>query len=82
MFNSNAFHNIANIATLILAMTTAGLIASGCTATVNGFDCSASWLSPSITLIAIGVVQVLKMAVNVLRDGIDGLFKPQPPVQK
>lgn len=81
--NSNLFHNLANIASLILAMLTAGLMATGCVTLPTGsLECSASWIDPTYTTIAIGVVQALKIGVNIVRDGITGLTKPQPPVKK
>lgn len=80
--NSNMFHNIANIASLVLAGATAALLASGCTTLPTGaIECSGSWINPAYTTIGITVLQGLKIAVNVLRDGISNLFKPQPPVQ-
>lgn len=79
--NSNAFHNVANIASLVLAGTTAVLLASGCTEIATGtFDCAGSWINPAFTAAAIAVLQVIKLAVNVVRDGVGGLIKPQPPV--
>jgi hypothetical protein len=81
--NSNAFHNAANIASLLLAAGTAALLASGCSQSVSGaFDCSASWINPTYTAASIGVLQAVKLGVNVIRDGFGGLIKPQPPVQK
>lgn len=81
--NSNLFHNVANIASLVLALGTAVLLWSGCTATITGsFDCSASFINPAYTTAAIAGLQVVKMAVNVVRDGWAGLTKPQPPVEK
>lgn len=80
--NSNMFHNIANIASLVLAAATAALLASGCTTLPTGaVECSQSWINPAYTTIGITVLQGLKIVVNVLRDGIGNLFKPQPPVQ-
>lgn len=80
--NSNLFHNIANVASLLLAAGTAALIASGCTALPTGeLSCSASWINPSYTTAAIAGLQALKLAVNVVRDGLAGLAKRQPPVQ-
>lgn len=81
--NSNLFHNISNIITLVLAALTAILMASGCTTTATGsFDCSGSWINPAYTTGAIAILQFLKMIVNIVRDGFGGLIKPQPPVQK
>lgn len=81
--NSNLFHNIANIASLLLALGTAALLWSGCTMTVAGsFDCSTSFINPAYTTGAIGALQIIKMAVNIVRDGWSGLTKPQPPVEK
>ena len=81
--NSNAFHNAANIASLVLAALTAVLMASGCTQLPTGaFDCSGSWINPSYTTGAIALIQAAKILVNIVRDGLGGLIKPQPPVQK
>jgi hypothetical protein len=81
--NSNAFHNAANVASLLLAAGTAALLASGCSQSATGvFDCSASWINPTYTAAAIGVLQTVKLGVNIVRDGFGGLIKPQPPVQK
>jgi hypothetical protein len=80
--NSNLFHNIANVASLVLAGATAVLIASGCVQSAAGaLDCSASSISPAYTAYAVMALQGLKLAVNVFRDGFSGLTKPQPPVQ-
>lgn len=81
--NSNAFHNAANIASLVLAAATAVLLASGCSQSASGvFDCSGSWINPTYTAGAIAGLQIVKLVVNVIRDGFGGLIKPQPPVQK
>lgn len=81
--NSNLFHNIANVASLLLSLGTVVLVWSGCTTTVVGsFDCTASFINPAYTTGAIAALQVIKMGVNVVRDGITGLTKPQPPVQQ
>ena len=81
--NSNLFHNVANILSLVLAAGTAILMASGCTALPTGaFDCSGSWINPTYTTAAIAALQAAKIVVNVIRDGINGLTKPQPPVKQ
>lgn len=81
--NSNAFHNAANIASLVLAALTAALMASGCVQAATGnIDCTASWINPTYTTGAIAALQAVKLAVNVVRDGLGGLIKPQPPVQQ
>ena len=81
--NSNAFHSAANIASLVLAAGTAALLVSGCIQTPTGvFDCSGSWINPTYTTAGIAVLQGLKLLVNVVRDALAGLIKPQPPVQK
>jgi len=80
--NTNLFHNIANLASLVLAGMTAVLLDSGCSQDGDGlFDCSTSFINPTYTTAAIAALQVIKIIVNVLRDGLDGLAKPQPPVQ-
>lgn len=81
--NSNLFHNIANIINVALAAMLAGLVATGCIASASGvLDCTGSWIDPTIVGYALLAVNVLKIAVNVIRDGIGGLFKKQPPVIK
>ncbi|CCD94192.1 conserved exported hypothetical protein [Bradyrhizobium sp. ORS 375] len=81
--NTNLFHNIANVASLGLAGTTAMLLASGCHQGADGaFDCSTSWINPTYTTAAIATLQVIKLLVNILRDGLDGLVRPQPPVEQ
>ena len=81
--NSNLFHNIANVLIAVLAMLTAGLLATGCTQAVTGvLECSNSWIDPVYSTVAIAALGGLKMIVNVVRDGFGGLIKPQPPVEK
>ena len=81
--NSNLFHNIANVASLALAGATAMLLASGCSQNaVSMFDCSQSWINPTYTTAAVAGLQGIKIVVNILRDGFDGLVKQQPPVRK
>lgn len=80
--NSNLFHNIANIASLVLAAGTAILMASGCVTLPTGnFDCSASWINPAYTTGLIAALQATKLLVNIIRDGLGGLIKTQPPVK-
>lgn len=81
--NSNLFHNIANILMIVLAAATAALMATGCTTLPTGvLECSKSFIDPQWTVIIIAGLGVLKMVVNLVRDGLAGLTKPQPPVQK
>jgi hypothetical protein len=81
--NSNLFHNIANGAMVLLAMTQAGLMATGCVTTATGgLDCAASYVPPQYAAIAIGAIAALKIGVNIARDGVAGLTKPQPPVEQ
>lgn len=81
MINTNLIHNVLNVAIVGLG---AALLASGCVAaaTPTGLDCSASWLSPQITTLAITVLGAAKVVMNIARDGFFGLFAKQPPVQK
>jgi len=80
--NTNLFHNIANVTSLALAAVTAVLLASGCSQNADSmFDCSQSWINPAYTTAAIAGLQVIKIIVNILRDGLDGLARPQPPVK-
>jgi hypothetical protein len=77
-FNLNFLHNVINLLIVVLG---AALIGSGCVATAaGGFDCTASWISPTFTTWAITILAGLKVAMNVMRDGVFGLWKVQPPV--
>lgn len=78
--NMNAIHNILNI---LIAAAGAALIASGCVTTITGtLDCSTSWLDPKLATYAIMGMAGAKFVMNIFRDGIMGLWKPQPPVTK
>lgn len=80
--NSNLFHNAANILSLLLAAGTAVLMASGCVSLPTGaFDCTGSWINPAYTTGAIAALQAIKLIVNIVRDGLSGLAKQQPPVK-
>lgn len=82
MFNSNAVHNVLNVVIAVLAAATAFLLATGCTTLPTGIlECSQSWISPVYTTAAITALGVLKSLINVVRDGVGGLLKKQPPVQ-
>lgn len=83
--NANLFHNIANVLTVILAILVAVLLATGCTGdftTQSILECSGSWIDAKWLSIAIAVVGALKLGVNALRDGLAGMAKRQPPVEK
>ena len=63
----------ANIASLVLAMATGGLLATGCTHLPTGvLERSQSWVNPTFTTVRIMVLQGLKLVVNVVRDGFAG----------
>jgi hypothetical protein len=71
--NTNALHNILNLIGLVVG----SLIA---------FDWAGLGLSPPVAAaIASGLLvadKVIKLGMNILRDGFGGLFKAQPPVIK
>ena len=71
--NTNALHNILNLIGLIVG-------------SLITFDWAGLGLSPEVAaMIAGGVLladKVIKLAINVTRDGVGGLFAPQPPVVK
>jgi len=81
--NSNMFHNIANVAMIVLAGVTAMMLAMGCTSLPSGaLECSkATIIDPTWASLAITIIGIIKVAVNVVRDGISGLTKQQPPVK-
>jgi hypothetical protein len=71
--NSNLFHNILSLLLLVL-----GAVAT--------FDWTTLGASADVAIkITGGIVMatsILKLGVNVSRDGLTGLTKPQPPVGK
>lgn len=81
--NTNLIHNIINIAMILIAGLTAVLTAMGC-ATLPGGDLECSnvqFLTPTLATTVITVLGIVKVLINVVRDGIKGLVKEQPPVQ-
>ncbi len=82
MFNTNAIHNVLNIVIAVSGLLTAILLWTGCTQLpTGGVECSQSFLNPTWLAVLTGVSGVLKSVINIFRDGVDNLFKPQPPVQ-
>lgn len=71
--NTNAIHNILNLIGLIIG----ALITFDWTAL--GFSAEQAALFAGWVLIA---DKVIKLLINVARDGLSGLFKAQPPVQR
>lgn len=71
--NSNAVHNVLNLIGLIVGA-------------FIFFDWTSLGVSPeTATVIAGGFLladKVIKFAINITRDGITGLWAPQPPVEK
>lgn len=70
--NTNAIHNILNFFGLIVG----ALIT---------FDWASLGMSPETAAFFAGAVlladKIIKLAMNIFRDGFGGLFKTQPPVQ-
>lgn len=66
--NSNLFHNILNVAMALCAV-----------ALLPEFH---AILPAEVALTVASAAATVKLVVNVLRDGVSGLTKPQPPVQK
>lgn len=71
--NANAFHNFLNIFMLIIG----SLVTFDWT--MFGLD-SATALKVTGTVILVN--SILKIVVNANRDGVTGMFKEQPPVDK
>lgn len=80
--NSNLFHNIVNVAMVVMSGVTAFLISTGCVETAGRLVCDDhAFLSPELSATIVGVLGVAKIVVNVARDGLAGLAKKQPPVE-
>jgi hypothetical protein len=65
--NTNAIHNILNWAIAGIAVLSVPEVVA--------------LLSPEFAIKLAGSLAVLKSVINVLRDGLGGLFANQPPVQ-
>jgi hypothetical protein len=81
--NTNLLHNIINVVMILLAALTAALLAMGCVSLPNGdLSCSDTlFISPTMATTIVTVLGIVKMLVNIIRDGFAGLAKKQPPVQ-
>lgn len=70
--NFNLIHNILNFLGLIF-----GALVT--------YDWTMLGLSPEMAAIVTGIVltsdKLVKLAMNIFRDGLGGLFKEQPPVK-
>lgn len=65
--NSNAVHNILNIAIAIVAVVSLPEVMA--------------LIPPEIGLTIAGIAATAKVVINVIRDGVTGLVKNQPPVK-
>lgn len=66
--NSNAFHNALNVAIIAVPA-------------LEVFDWT-PFFPPETALKIVGALGLLKICINIYRDGANGLTSPQPPVQK
>jgi len=83
VLNTNTIHNLLNILISLSALFVAVLLATGCSQFGDGMlECSQSFLDPKITVFVIAVLSAVKVAINIVRDGLSGLVNPQPPVGK
>lgn len=71
--NFNLIHNILNFLGLIFGA-------------LLTYDWTMLGLSPEMAALVAGIVltgdKIIKLAMNIFRDGLGGLFKEQPPVVK
>jgi hypothetical protein len=75
-FNSNVVHNVLNV----LMAVNGFILYLGCTS-VNGVaSCTQTWIPASMAASIVAFGAVLKIVINIGRDGFGGLIKAQPPV--
>lgn len=69
--NTNLAHNIINVLGLIVSL-------------LAGFEFVdwTAWYTPETALKIVSGLLIAKISINTIRDGITGLVKPQPPVEK
>lgn len=81
--NTNSIHNILNAILALLGIVTPILVKLGCTETGDTLNCANAsvpeWVLPWLLGLA-GAIGVIKVVMNLVRDGFGGLFKQQPPV--
>jgi hypothetical protein len=65
--NTNLVHNILNVALAVVAVLSLPEVTR--------------LIPPEYAVFISGVVGTAKLIINVIRDGIDGLVKDQPPVK-
>lgn len=65
--NSNLFHNLLNVAIALVAIASLPEVMA--------------LIPPEIGLSIAGIAATLKVVINVVRDGVTGLAKEQPPVK-
>jgi len=80
-FNTNSIHNLLNLLGWVMGLITSILIATGCTTLPGGnLECSASFLPPVYMVPIMAAIFAVKQIMNMVRDGLSGLVKQQPPV--
>lgn len=71
-YNTNLIHNVLNIVGLIIGLFLV-------------YDFTALGFSPQTAALIAGwtlfLDKIIKLGINITRDGVTGLFKEQPPVQ-
>lgn len=83
MFNTNTFHNVLNVLIALSGVLIAALLATGCTQLADGaLECSQSFVGSGYAAAAVTALSTLKIVINIVRDGLAGLIKPQPPIGK
>lgn len=65
--NSNAVHNLLNIAIALVAVASLPEVMA--------------LIPPEIGVTIAGIAATAKVVINVIRDGVTGLVKEQPPVK-
>ena len=80
--NTNLLHNILNLVIALAAALTAFMVATGCIQLSAGdLECSASWIDPAWAGAVASGLAMVKILINVVRSGLAGLYKPQPPIE-
>jgi hypothetical protein len=65
--NTNLVHNILNVALAVVAVLSLPEVTR--------------FIPPEYAVFVAGAVGAAKLIINIIRDGIDGLIKEQPPVK-
>ncbi len=77
---SNFIHQSLNYLMIVIGLVEFALYRAGCVAAPSGYDCSASLIPPEYAVLILGILALIKQALNWARDGLGSIVKVQPKI--